>query len=85
MEEKRTLITIDHDLGNVLAYRHGDTAGVAVINPPGRATLPLLRLLVRTLLEALKKDNIQGRLRIVEPGRIRAHDAQEIPGREKSE
>lgn len=72
--EKRILITMDHDFGNVLAYRHEETAGVAVINPPGRPTLPLLRLLAVTLLEALRKGDIRGRLWIVEPRRIREHE-----------
>ena len=83
--EERILITMDHDFGNVLAYRHEDYAGVAVINPPGRPSLPLLRLLMRTLLEALKKNEIRGRLWIVEPNRIREHEPREIPGWEESE
>lgn len=72
--EERTLVTMDHDFGNVLAYRHEEAAGVAVINPPGRASLPLLRLLIRTLLEAVKQNEIRGRLWIVEPDRIREHE-----------
>lgn len=72
--EERTLFTMDHDFGNVLAYRHEEAAGVAVINPPGRPTLPLLRLLTVTLLEALTKGDIRGRLWIVEPRRTREHE-----------
>jgi hypothetical protein len=76
--ERWILITMDHDFGNVLTYRHEDSAGVAVINPPGRPTLPLLRLLTLTLLQGLKKGNITGRLWIVEPGRIREHEPETL-------
>jgi len=71
--EDRILVSLDHDFGNVLTYRHEETAGVAIINPPGRLSLDLLPLLVQTLLEALKKNDIRGRLWIIEPGRIREH------------
>jgi len=83
--EGRILITMDHDFGNIILYHHEDAFGVAVINPPGRPSLPLLRLLMQTLLEALKTDDIRGRLWIVEPGRIRQHEPREIPGWEESE
>ena len=76
--EDRILVTMDHGFGNVLLYDHTGTAGVAVINPPGRPTLALLRLLTMTLLQGLSKDEIRGRLWIVEPGRIREHE-REIP------
>lgn len=72
--EERILITMDHGSGNVLVYDYKGTAGVAVINPPGRTTLALLRLLTMTLLQGLTKDEIRGRLWIVEPGRIREHE-----------
>ena len=71
--EDRILITMDHGFGNVLIYDHKGTAGVAVINAPGRPTLALLRLLTATLLKGLTIGEIRGRLWIVEPGRIREH------------
>ncbi len=76
--EERILIPMDHGFGNVLAYDHKEAAGVAIINPPGRPTLALLRLLTNTLLKALGKGEIRGRLWIVEPGRIREHE-REMP------
>ena len=72
--EDRILITMDHGFGSVLVYDHKETAGVAVINPPGRPTLALLRLLTATLLKGLAEGEIRGRLWIVEPGRIREHE-----------
>lgn len=73
-EEKRILVTMDHDFGNVLFYPSEKTCGIALINPPGSPSLELLRLLVLTLLEALKSHDIDGRLWIVEPGRIRERE-----------
>jgi predicted nuclease of predicted toxin-antitoxin system len=72
--EGRILVTMDQDFANVLRYPPHNTHGVAVIRIPGRASLPLLATLVRTLLEALEKKQIKGRLWIVEPGRIREHE-----------
>ncbi len=79
-EEKRILVTMDHDFGNVLFYPPEKTSGIAVINPPGRSSLELLHLLVLTLLEALKSRDIDGRLWIIEPGRIREHESSEREG-----
>ncbi|MEE9230184.1 MAG: DUF5615 family PIN-like protein [Acidobacteriota bacterium] len=39
--EGRVLVTMDHDFGNVLAYRPEETAGIAVINL-SRAGVPAL-------------------------------------------
>lgn len=82
--EARILVTLDHGFGSVLAYRHEDAAGVAVMNLPGRPSLPLLRVLARTLLEALRENAIGGRLWIVEPGRVREHQRPGGAGLEES-
>jgi predicted nuclease of predicted toxin-antitoxin system len=84
-QEGRVLITMDHDFGNVLVYPPEETAGIAVINLPGRPSLSLLRSVLRTLIEELKKREIRGRLWIVEPGRIRIHELQEPTEPEESE
>jgi len=73
--EKRILVTMDHDFGNVLVYPPEHRYGMALINPPGRSSMKLLHILVSTLLEALKNHDIKGRLWIVEPGRIREHES----------
>ena len=73
--EGRILVTNDHDLGNVLAYPPEDTAGIVVLNPPGRVSLRLLRRLAMTLLEALSREDVCRKLWIVEPGRIREHQS----------
>jgi predicted nuclease of predicted toxin-antitoxin system len=72
--ENRILVTMDHDFGNVFTYPPEHGCGIALINPPGRSSLKLSQALVLTLLEALKSHDINGRLWIVEPGRIREHE-----------
>jgi len=84
-DEKRVLVTMDHDFGNVFSYPPHEASGIAVINPPGRSSLAVLHTLILTLIEALNTRNIHGRLWIVEPGRIREHESGEIAGEEDSE
>ncbi len=72
--EGRILVTLDHDFGNVLRYPPEATPGIVVLNPPGRASMPLLRTLVFSFLEALRTDSVRGKLWIVEFGRIREHE-----------
>ncbi|HJY81526.1 MAG TPA: DUF5615 family PIN-like protein [Candidatus Binatia bacterium] len=81
--EGRILITMDRDFSNVLRYPPGQTAGIAVISPPGKAARALLRALVETFIEELQKKTIRGKLWIVEPGRIREHEPDEPPGWEE--
>jgi predicted nuclease of predicted toxin-antitoxin system len=75
--EQRILVTMDHDFGNVFAYPPERAFGIAVINPPSRSSLDLIRWLVLALLEALKNREIYRRLWIIEPGRIREHESTE--------
>jgi predicted nuclease of predicted toxin-antitoxin system len=83
--EGRILVTMDRDFSNVLRYPPGQTAGIAVISPPGKASRALLRALVEVFVEELQKQAIRGRLWIVEPGRIREHEPDELPGWEEDE
>jgi predicted nuclease of predicted toxin-antitoxin system len=71
--EGRILVTLDHDFANVLRFPPEETAGVPVINPPGRVSTELLRQLVLGLLQALATKRLSGKLWIVELGRIREH------------
>jgi len=71
--EKRILVTMDHDFGNVLVYPPEATCGVAIINPPGRVSRELLTMLVESFLVACQRQQLRGNLWIVEPGRIREH------------
>jgi predicted nuclease of predicted toxin-antitoxin system len=73
--EDRILVTMDQDFANVLLFPPEENAGIAVIWAHGRATPALLEKLVSALLDAMDKRLIKGKLWIVEPGRIREHQA----------
>jgi predicted nuclease of predicted toxin-antitoxin system len=73
VSEGRVLVTIDHDFANTLRYPPDRTAGIAVLNPPGRVSRGLLQALVEALIVAMEQKAIHGKLWIVEPSRIREH------------
>jgi len=69
---------MDHDFSNVLLYPPTRTSGIALLNPPGKASRDILRLLVEALLVALDQKAIRGKLWIVELSRIREHEQAEL-------
>src|SRR5262245_52146428 len=69
--EGRILVTMDHDFGNVLVYPPESTCGVAILNPPGNVSRALLATLLQSFVDACEQGVLQGKLWIVEPGRIR--------------
>lgn len=74
---QRCLVTLDLDFSNVLRFPPETTAGIAVLRPPGKTVLRVLATLARQLVKALEKERLDGRLWIVEPERIRIHQAAE--------
>ena len=75
--ERRCLITLDLDFGNPLIFKHSDFWGVAVLRLPPRATPVDLSDALRTLSRGLERENIKGRLWIVQPGRIREYNPED--------
>lgn len=71
--EERCLVTLDMGFANPFVFRPSEHAGIAVLRLPGRPTHKGVLGLCRGLVGALKRDNIGGRLWIVEPGRIREY------------
>jgi Domain of unknown function (DUF5615) len=70
------IITADQDFGNVSAYPPADYCGIAVLRPPeGSATAALLALVQQLVTDETVMFNLNGRLAIVEPGRIRVRPA----------
>jgi predicted nuclease of predicted toxin-antitoxin system len=69
-----TLVTLDLDFANVLRFPPERSPGLVVLRGPSDL-FPTLRLLVRTLIAALAKGDPSGRLWIIEPGRVRIHEA----------
>lgn len=75
--EGRCLVTLDLDFANVLRFPPERTEGLAVLRPHGRPTLIVLRALADQLVRAFEGESIAGHLWIVEPARVRIHEARE--------
>lgn len=71
--EGRALVTLDFDFSQVLRFPPEKSAGIAILTAPGRMTAGLLDMLVAQLIAGLAHYRLNGRLWIVEPGRIRLH------------
>jgi predicted nuclease of predicted toxin-antitoxin system len=71
--EGRCLVTLDLDFSNPLVFLPSRYAGIAVLRLPQKPSHADLLSLVQTLVEALKHEEINGRLWIVERGRIRIY------------
>ena len=71
--EKRCLITLDLEFANPLTFLPSRYAGIAVLRLPDKASAVDLSNLVRTLADALEKEEIAGKLWIVEIGRVRVY------------
>ena len=72
-EEDRCLVTLDMDFASPLQYPPAQYSGIVVLRFAGRITASAIDLLLRTLVEGLRKEEVTGKLWIVEPGRIRDH------------
>jgi predicted nuclease of predicted toxin-antitoxin system len=83
--EKRVLVTMDRDFGDVLAYPPEKTAGIVVIDCLGRASRALICTLIEGFLDVVSRQEIQGCLWIVEPGRIRMHEPSGTPPSKEAE
>ena len=71
--EGRALVTLDMDFANPLVFVPGRYPGIAVLRLPARPSHGQLLGLVQTLAHALNAESIEGKLWIVEIGRIRVH------------
>ena len=75
--EGRCLVTLDLDFANPLLFRPADYAGIAVLRLPPRASADDLWQEVRTLIGGLKQGTIEGRLWIIQRGRVREYQPEE--------
>jgi predicted nuclease of predicted toxin-antitoxin system len=73
VSESRALITLDYDFAQVIRYPPHRSAGIAVLDLGGRASLEALLDRLRALLMNLESHPLAGRLWIIEPGRVRMH------------
>lgn len=72
-ERGRALISRDLDFANPLRFKPSDHAGIAVLRLPRKPSHEDLLNAVRTLAAGLEKEVLNGKLWIVEAGRIRVY------------
>ncbi|MGH7932890.1 MAG: DUF5615 family PIN-like protein [Candidatus Binataceae bacterium] len=73
LDEARTLVTLDLDFSNPLRFKPSDYRGIVVLRPRSPASLRELEELCRTVLGGIAKEELDGKLWIVEIGRIRIY------------
>lgn len=73
-DEGRALVTLDLDFANPLRFPPERYSGIAVLRAPPRISAGIVLALVRTLAAALEKEQLAGRLWIIEVGRVRVHE-----------
>ncbi len=66
--EGRALVTLDLNFANPLDFRPSKYSGIAVLRLPNKATAYDLSLTIETFAKALEKNEIIGKLWIVENG-----------------
>jgi predicted nuclease of predicted toxin-antitoxin system len=76
VSEGYILVTLDIHFSNVLRFAPEPTSGIVVLRGPDDL-FATIRILVRTLIDGLKKGTPEGKLWIIEPGRIRVHEKME--------
>ena len=70
---KRGLVRLDLGFANPLTFLPSRYAGIAVLRLPEKPSAAHLATLVRTLAEALESEQLEGKLWIVESGRVRIY------------
>lgn len=71
--EGRALVTLDRDFGQVLRFPPEKSAGVVILDTGPRATPQGLLDRMHDFLATLAAQPLDGKLWIVEPGRVRIH------------
>ncbi len=72
-KEKRCLVTLDIDFGNPLLFQPSSYSGIVVLRIPHKPTPDDLDAEIRTLISNLAENRVEGRLWIVQKGRIREY------------
>ena len=72
--ESRSLVTLDLGFANPLVFLPSHYPGIAVLRLPQKPSADDLSTLVQTLAHALKREQLTGKLWIVEMGRVRIYE-----------
>ena len=78
-QEGRALVTLDLDFANPLTFRPSDYPGIAVLRLPKKGSAKDFLEVIQTLATGLKKQELTGKLWIVERGRIRVFEQDDLP------
>lgn len=71
--EGRALVTLDRGFGQVLRFPPGKSAGVVILEIGASASHAALIARIREFLAVVESRRLEGKLWIVEPGRVRIH------------
>lgn len=74
--EGRALVTLDLDFANPLRFEPTDYPGIAVLRLPSEPSARVLNELLQTLVGALEREQLDGRLWIIEIGRLRIYQGE---------
>lgn len=73
-----TLVTLDLDFSNPIRFPPARSRGIIVLRPP-RAVLSAIQATLVSAMKEIKSGLVEGKLWIIEPGRIRVFDPAERP------
>ncbi|MCA9418150.1 MAG: DUF5615 family PIN-like protein [Candidatus Omnitrophica bacterium] len=71
VREERTLITLDHDFGNILRFAYQDSPGIAILEKPEATDYSALLALCQQVSDHLETGSIHNCLWIASPKKIR--------------
>lgn len=75
--EQRCLVTLDLDFSNPLQFNPVNYSGIAVLRLPNSLNSQDLLDGIKTLINALKQEEITGKLWIIQKGRIRIYQPED--------
>jgi predicted nuclease of predicted toxin-antitoxin system len=75
--ERRALVTLDHDFGQVLRFPPEHSAGIVILELAPRIRSRSVEERIRELILLLKERELGPELWIIEPGRARIHQRRE--------
>lgn len=74
--ERYALVTLDIHFSNILRFQPEASSGIIVLRCPD-GLFATMKILIRTMIEGFRNEIPNGKLWIVEPGRIRVHERSE--------
>ncbi len=75
--EGKCLVTLDLEFGNPLLFKPSVYSGIAVLRLPPSPTPQDMTNAVRTLIGGLARENISGKLWIIQRGKVRVYQQED--------